>query len=49
MVQKMGGTKKVINVGEISGIYDILTAEEKQVARIGNRTKRILEMNPWQR
>ena len=38
----------MIKVGEISEKYDILTAEEKRITLIGNKTKRIFEMNPRQ-
>ena len=49
MVQKLGRTKKVIKVGEISEKCDILTVEEKETSLIGNKTKVILEINPRQR
>ena len=42
MVQKLGITKKIIKVGEISVKYDILTVEEKRIVFIGNKKN-----NPW--
>ena len=45
MVQKLGRTKKVIKVGEMSEKYDFLTVEGKIV----NKTKRSLEMTPGKR
>ena len=36
--KKLGRTKKVINVGKISGKYDVLTVEEKRVSLILNKT-----------
>ena len=45
----MGRNRKVIKVGEISGKYDILTVEEKQIYLIGNNMKRRLEMTLKQR
>ena len=40
----MGRTERVLKVGKISAKDDILTVQEKQRSRIGNRTKRSLEM-----
>ena len=48
MVQKLG-IKKSDQGWKISGKYDILKIEEKQIARIENKTKRGLEMNPYKR
>ena len=39
----------MIRVGKGSEKYYILTVEEKRIAIIGNKTKRILEMAPGQR
>ena len=47
-LKKLERTKKVIMVGKISEIYDILTVEEKRIYFIGNKTKRIIEMNQEQ-
>ena len=47
-VQTLGKTKKLIKVGGISGKYDILKVEEKQVALIENKTKWVLKMTQWQ-
>ena len=44
MVQKIGMTKKVIKVGNISCKDDICTVEDKLLALIGYNTKRNLEM-----
>ena len=48
-VKKIGRTKKLIKVGEISGEYDILTVKEKLAWLIGNKTNLHPEMNPLQR
>ena len=47
-LKKLERTKKVIMVGKISEIYDILTVEEKRIYFIGNKTKRIIETNQEQ-
>ena len=39
----------MIKVGKISRKYDILRDEENIISFIGNKTKRILEMNPGHR
>ena len=46
---KNGGEKIVLKVGRISTKNYILTVPEKQPARIGNKTKIILEITPYQR
>ena len=46
---KNGGEKIVLKVGRISTKNYILTVQEKQQARIGNKTKIILEITPYQR
>ena len=46
---KNGGEKIVLKVGRISTKNDIFTVQEKQQARIGNKTKIILEFTPYQR
>ena len=46
MAQKLERTRKVIKIGEIGDEYEILTVEVKQIALIGNDTKRSLEMTP---
>ena len=48
MVQKLGRTKIVLKVGEISAKDDILKVQERQISYRANRTKIIPEMNPWQ-
>ena len=45
--KKIGKTKKIIKVGEISEKDDILTVGKKWISLIGNKTKRSLEMTPW--
>ena len=49
MVQNIGKNQKMIKVGKISEKYDILTAEEKIIPLIGNKTKRSLGMTPGKR
>ena len=44
MIQKLGRTKKVIKVGKIRENYDVLTAEEKRIYLIGDKTKISLVM-----
>ena len=44
MVPKIEKNKKVIKVGEIGEIDQILTVEEKRMARIGSKKKMSLEM-----
>ena len=46
---KNGGEKIVLKVGRISTKNDIFTVQEKQQARIGNKTKIILEITTYQR
>ena len=41
--------EKTLKVGIIGAKYYILTVEEKQIYLIGNKTKRIFEMNQRQR
>ena len=45
----MGRNQKVIKVVKISGKYDILTVEEKEVVLIEDTKKIILEMTPRKR
>ena len=49
MYQKLGRTEEMIKVGNISEKCDILTVEEKRIARIVNRTKSSLEMTTRQK
>ena len=45
--KKLGRTKKLLKVGEISAKNYILTVQEKQRACKYNKASTILEMTPW--
>ena len=48
-LQKLDRTKIVLKVGKISAKDNILTVQDESTSRIGNKTKRSLETNQWQR
>ena len=49
MVEILGRTRIVFKIEEIGSKEDIKIVQKQQVAHIGNKTKRNLEMTPWKR
>ena len=49
LILKLARTNKIIKAGKISGKYDIITVQDKEPSNRGNKTKKILEMNRWER